>query len=48
MQLKNKAICFHLNHMTASKKNIILNTDILNNTIQNKLIYCKNGIDKYF
>ena len=48
MQLKNKAICFHLHHMTASKKNVILNTDILNNTIQNKLIYCKNGIDKYF
>lgn len=45
--LKFGAVAFHLFHNENSKSDLIGNNSILQETIDNKLVRCKNGIDKY-
>ena len=46
-RLKFKAIMFHIWHKNSSKVQLAANDLIQQNVIQNSLISCKNGIDKY-
>lgn len=45
--VKFNAIQYHIYHLENSKKMLAVNDKILNESIDNKLKYCKNGIDKY-
>ena len=46
-RLKFKAIMFHIWHKNSSKEQLAANDLIQQNVIQNSLIWCNNGIDKY-
>ena len=46
-RLKYKAIIYHIWHKISSKKNLNINHTIQQNAIENKLVWCNNGIDKY-
>ena len=46
-RLKFKAIIYHIWHKESSKEKLNINHDIQQNAIDNKLVWCKNGIDKY-
>lgn len=45
--IRFKANCFHLFHQQSSRKQFINNQKILQKTIEEKLIWCSDGIDKY-
>ena len=45
--LRYKAIGYHIHHEGNSREMLEKNKEIYQKTIQNKLNYCKNGIDKY-
>lgn len=47
LQLKFNATCYHLHHKINNKKNISINTDILQQAIIKKISYCKKGIKQY-
>lgn len=46
-RLKFKAIIYHIWHKESSKEQLDINHTIQQNAIQNSLIWCNNGIDKY-
>lgn len=46
-QLKNCALCYHLEHKIAAREGLNQNLLILENTIQKKQTYCQNGVAKY-
>jgi glycosyltransferase involved in cell wall biosynthesis len=46
-RLRYCGILFHIHHKINSKQNIETNNLIEHNTIKNKLIRCKNGVDQY-
>lgn len=46
-RLKFKAIIYHIWHKESSKEKLDLNHSIQQNAIENKLVWCKNGVDKY-
>ena len=46
-KLKFNAITFHLNHKSSSRENLDENNGILQKVIEEKIIKCKNGIEKY-
>lgn len=43
--LKFKALTYHLYHRSNSRKNLMENDRILQETIDNKLLWCKNGLN---
>lgn len=45
--IKFCCIAYHIHHNENSKKMLEINDKILQNSIDNKLIFCQNGIDKY-
>ena len=45
--LKFNAIQYHLWHQESNKKSLSFNDEILNNTKNNNLKWCKNGIDNF-
>lgn len=47
LYLKFAAVAFHLYHNENSRKSLNENDNILRDTIENKLKYCKNGLNKY-
>ena len=47
INLKFNAIKYHLWHQESSKKSLTFNDEILNNTKNNNLKWCKNGIDNF-
>jgi glycosyltransferase involved in cell wall biosynthesis len=46
-KMKFSAVCYHLHHDIVSREGLNINNNILQNTIKNKTISCKNGINKY-
>ncbi len=46
-RLRYRGIVYHIFHDEKSKNRLNLNDEIQLNSIQNKLTWCKNGIDKY-
>lgn len=46
-RLKFKAIVYHIWHKESSKEKLNINHNIQQNAIENKLVWCKNGIDKF-
>ena len=46
-RLRYCGIVFHIFHIEKSKSRLEINNEIQNNTIKNRLTWCKNGIDKY-
>jgi len=46
-RLKFRGIVYHIWHKQASKSGLNINNEIQANTMKNKLVWCKNGIDKY-
>jgi len=46
-RLKYKAIIYHIWHKESSKEKLNINHDIQQSAIKNKLVWCKNGINKY-
>ncbi|WP_040279850.1 glycosyltransferase family 2 protein [Psychroserpens damuponensis] len=46
-RLKFRGIIFHIWHNEFSKKRVTQNTRIQSETINNKIVWCNNGIDKY-
>lgn len=46
-QLKNCALCYHLEHKTVAREGLNKNILILENTILKKQTYCENGVAKY-
>lgn len=46
-RLKFCGIVFHLDHNEESRSNFDKNDTIQNNTIERKIVFCKEGIDKY-
>lgn len=45
--LKHKAIAYHLYHPENSRDNLLKNDELLNKTIQDKIVRCSKGIDQY-
>jgi hypothetical protein len=43
LHLKFAAVCYHLHHSFFSRDNDLKNIELLNKTIQEKIIYCNNG-----
>jgi len=46
-RIRYRGIVFHIYHLEKSKSRLEINNDIELNTINNKLVWCQNGIDKY-
>lgn len=46
-RLKFKAIVYHIWHKNTSKAHVNINDEIQTKTIEEKLTWCSNGIDKY-
>ena len=46
-RLKYAGILYHIYHKSSSKDNLELNNALQNKTIAEKMVRCKNGIDKY-
>lgn len=46
-RLRYCGIVYHIYHKINSKQNLELNNSIEQNTIKNKIIRCKNGVDQY-
>lgn len=46
-RLRYRGIVFHIYHEEKSKNRLELNNQIEQNTITNKVKWCKNGVDKY-
>ncbi len=46
-RLRYSAIVFHIFHKEKSKDRLEINNDIEKETIDNKVVWCENGIDKY-
>lgn len=46
-RLRYKGIVFHIYHHEKSKSRLEINNDIEQHTINNKVVWCVNGIDKY-
>ena len=45
--IKFNAICYHLYHPENTRKNLKKNDEILEKSVSERLIKCRNGIDKY-
>ncbi len=43
--LKFKAVTYHLSHEINSRKHIAMNDKILEDTLKNQLVWCKNGLN---
>jgi len=46
-RIRYRGIVFHIYHNEKSKSRLEINNDIELQTIANKVVWCKNGIDKY-
>lgn len=46
-KLKFNAITFHLHHKSSSRKKLDKNSEILQKVVNEKIIKCKNGVEKY-
>ncbi len=46
--MKFRGIMYHLYHDIQSRESLLINDRLLENTVNNRLTWCSNGIDKYF
>jgi hypothetical protein len=46
-RLRYSGILYHIHHETSSKQNVELNNQIQEKTIADKIVVCKNGVNKY-
>jgi glycosyltransferase involved in cell wall biosynthesis len=46
-RIRYRGIVFHIYHNEKSKSRLEINNDIELNTIKNKVVWCKNGVDQY-
>ena len=47
LKLKCLTVCYHLNHKISSKKGYNINNNILKIVVEEKKVFCSNGINKY-
>jgi glycosyltransferase involved in cell wall biosynthesis len=47
LDLRGRALCFHLWHPPASRANLAVNDGLLERTLREKIMRCKDGLDRH-
>ena len=47
LDLRGRALCFHLWHPPASRANLAANDTLLDQTVREKIVRCDHGLDRY-
>ena len=48
LDLRGRALCFHLWHPPASRANLAANDGLLEKTVRDKIARCEHGLDRHF